>query len=98
MFLHKTIGIIEADKPAHFAGLAATIVGIISFLPVIYVVYKTKTTKNFPIKTLLLALISNLLWIYYGAAKNKVMDKQLILMGTLYFFIYSFILYTKVKH
>jgi len=31
------------------AGFLATIVGIISFLPVLYVVYKTKKTNNFPI-------------------------------------------------
>ena len=78
------------------AGLFATIVGIISFIPVVYIVYKTKNTKNFPYKTLFLALISNLLWIYYALVKDKEIDKQLLLMGILYFFIYIFIFVTKI--
>jgi len=84
------------ENPEKLTGLFATIIGIISFLPVIYIVYKTKNTKNFPYKTLILALISNLLWIYYALVKDKQIDKQLLLMGILYFLIYIFIFVTKI--
>ena len=46
MFINK----IEeyAETHSKITGFLATIIGIISFLPVIYVVYKTKKTLNFP--------------------------------------------------
>ena len=86
----------DIEHPAKIAGLLATIIGIISYLPVVYTVYKTKKTTNFPYKALFLAIISNSLWIYYGLSNPKGMDKQIILMGVLYFLIYVFILYTKL--
>ena len=96
MFINK----IEeyAETHSKIAGFLATIIGIISFVPVIYVVYKTKKTVNFPYRTLILALISNLLWIYYSVAKYPKIDFQVAFMGVLYFFIYLFILQTKVFH
>ena len=98
MFINKAISNIRNFVQPHIglAGLAATIIGIISFLPVIYIVYRTKKTDNFPFKALLLALISNTLWIYYAIAKGPVIDIEIALSGALYFFIYSFILYTKI--
>lgn len=94
MFINK----IEkyAENHIQIAGFMATLIGIISFLPVLYVVYKTKKTNNFPIHTLILALISNTLWIYYSLAKKPNIDMQIAFMGVLYFFIYFFILYTKI--
>lgn len=80
------------------AGFLATIVGIISFLPVLYVVYKTKKTNNFPYKALILALVSNFLWIFYAFNKGPVLDTQVAFMGILYFLIYSFILYIKISN
>ena len=93
MFINK----IEeyAETHSKITGFLATIIGIISFLPVIYVVYKTKKTLNFPYRTLILALLSNLLWIYYSVVKYPEIDFQIAFMGTLYFFIYLFILHTK---
>lgn len=94
MFINK----IEeyAETHSKIIGFLATIIGIISFLPVIYVVYKTKKTLNFPYRTLILALLSNLLWIYYSVVKYPEIDFQIAFMGTLYFFIYLFILQTKI--
>jgi uncharacterized protein with PQ loop repeat len=86
----------DIEHPAKIAGLLATIVGIISYLPVVYTVYKTKKTTDFPYKALILAIVSNTLWMYYGFANPKGMDKQIMLMGVLYFLIYVFILYTKL--
>lgn len=80
------------------AGFLATIVGIISFLPVLYVVYRTKKTNNFPYKALILALVSNSLWIFYAFKKGPKVDPQVAFMGILYFLIYSFILYIKMTN
>lgn len=78
------------------AGFLATIIGIISFFPVLYVVFKTKKTVNFPYYTLILALISNSLWIYYSLAEYPNIRAETAFMGILYFLIYTFILYIKI--
>jgi len=98
MFIHSEAAKIEhvLTNYKHFAGLLATIVGVFSFIPVLFTVYKTKKTSNFPLKALILALLSNILWLYYAMSKDKAIDIQLSIMAVLYFFIYSFILYTKV--
>jgi len=80
------------------AGFLATIVGIISFLLVFYVVYRKKKTKNFSYKELILALVSNSLWIFYAFKKGPKVDNQVAFMGILYFLIYSFILYIKMTN
>ncbi len=92
------IKIIEdyGEQYIKMTGYLATIIGIISFLPVIYIVFKTKKTINFPFNTLILALISNLLWIIYSISKYPNIDKQIAFMGLLYFSMYFFILYTKI--
>lgn len=71
MFINKIKEYVETHSK--IAGFLATIIGIISFLPVLYVVYKTKTI-NFPYRILILALLSNLLWIYYSVAKYPKID------------------------
>jgi len=98
MFINSVKEKLDTFEKEHIGlvGLLATMIGIISFLPVLYVVYKTKRTINFPYKTLILALISNILWIYYATAKSAEVDTQIAIMGSLYFFIYAFILFTKI--
>jgi len=76
-----------------WSGLLATLIGIISFLPIIYKIIVTKKTDNFTISSLTLALISNVLWIIYGTS-NKLFTP--FLSGILYFIIYAIILLYKV--
>ena len=76
-------------------GYIATIIGVLSFLPVISNIYKTKKTNNFPFKTLILVLISNSLLILSGFLKK---DFVFIFMGFIYIVIYSFILFTKLTY
>ena len=73
-------------------GILATIVGVISFIPIVYVVYKTRKTNNFPYPTLYLAILSNLLWIIYGLYEPAFAT---IFQGALYFLIYTYVLYIK---
>uniref|UniRef100_A0A6C0AZ28 MtN3 and saliva related transmembrane protein n=1 Tax=viral metagenome TaxID=1070528 RepID=A0A6C0AZ28_9ZZZZ len=76
-------------------GMLATMIGILSFMPVISVIYKSKRTNNFPYYTIFLAIISNILWFIYGIYKETYAN---ILSGTLYFIIYCFILYIKLLY
>lgn len=76
-------------------GFVAMSVSVLSFLPVIYTIYKTKKTNNFPYHGVFLALIAQTLWMTYGIYKNALAT---IISGVLYFSMYSFILYTKIKH
>ena len=75
-------------------GYMATIISVISFLPIVYTVYKTGKTNNFPYRALFLALMANLLWLTYGIYKN---GNANIISGGLYFIMYSYILYKKYK-
>ena len=74
-------------------GEIAMFSGIISFLPVLYTIYKTKKTNNFPYKSLILLLFSNILWIVYG---SFVSANATIVSGTFFTIIYLFILYIKL--
>ena len=73
-------------------GHTAIVIGIISFVPVIYTIYKTKKTNNFPYKSLLFLIISQILWMIYGYLTSAYAT---LISGLLFTFIYFFILYTK---
>lgn len=73
-------------------GDLAVILGVVSFMPVVYTVYKTKKTNNFPYKSLFFLVISQMLWVFYG---YLVSAKATFVGGTLFSLIYLFILYTK---
>lgn len=77
----------------HGLGYAATFLGIISFIPILYTILITKNTSNFTYKNLALALLSNILWFYYGYNTSAYAP---LISGVLFFFVYSFILYYKL--
>ena len=92
MFLHTDYFKIQQilGNFKHFAGLLATIIGVISFIPVLFTVHKTKKASNFPYRALILALTSNILWLYYALAKNPKTDLQLAGMAILFFILKYF--------
>ena len=73
-------------------GIFATILGVISFMPVLDTVWHTKKAHDFPFIGLVLAICSNALWIYYGHKKDA---KATFFMGFLYVAIYGFIIAIK---
>ena len=73
-------------------GDLAVILGVASFMPVVYTVYKTKKTNNFPYKSLFFLVISQMLWVFYG---YLVSATATFMGGSLFSLIYLFILYTK---
>lgn len=74
-------------------GDLAVILGIISFIPILIKMWKTKDTSNFTIINLLLAISSNILWIIYGIYTKSSVN---LISGSLYLFIYLFI--TSIKY
>lgn len=73
-------------------GLIASLIGIISFLPLLYTIYRTKNTKNFPYITLTLSIISNLLWVIYGYLEKAL---STTVIGLFYLITYTFIFIVK---
>lgn len=76
-------------------GIAATIIGISSAIPIVINIHKTGKAQDFTILNLGLALISNLLWIIYGFIGNSFSTK---LMGSLFFSMYGYILSVKLRN
>ena len=79
MFINK----IEkyAETHSKIAGFLATIIGIISFLPVLYIVYKTKKTINFPYRTFSNSLYRYFIFFYlsfYFTDKTFLLNKKII--------------------
>ena len=74
-------------------GYAATFIGIISFFPILYKITQTKNTDNFTYNNLLLALLSNILWMVYGAKKSAMAP---LVSGILYLMVYGFIMIYKM--
>ena len=76
-------------------GLLATIIGVIRFFPILYKVWKTGHTKNFPYLSLFLAILSNLLWIWYGTFEKTWAN---IIAGSIFLMFYTYILFIKIKN
>ena len=74
-------------------GLLATTVSIISFLPVIYRMSKTKDSSNFTYPNLGLAILANVLWISYGLHSQDA--KANVVSGFIFLTLYTYILYVK---
>lgn len=77
------------------AGIIATLVGIISIIPIAIKVWKTKKTEAFPHFALILAVISNSLWVAFGLYTGV---KASLLSGSLYLAFYLFIYSIKLRY
>lgn len=82
-------------KVTEIIGLIASIIGLVSYIPVVYDVSVTQKTNNFPFKTLYLSIISLILWIIYGIQKMAFAN---IFNGVLFLVMFLYILYVKVKN
>jgi len=75
-------------------GLFATILGVLSFLNIVYNIKLSGNTHNFSYKSLILSLSSNLLWLIYGLKKK---DKSITTMGIIYIILNLYIIYKKIN-
>lgn len=78
-----------------YIGLSASIIGLLSFRSMLYKMYKTKDTFDFPYEALILTLIGWTMMFMYGVLNKSVVTTVL---GLVYFCIFLFILITKIKH
>jgi len=78
-----------------YTGIAATLIGIISIIPIGISAWKTKKATSFPNRALILAIISNFLWLVFGLYTHVTAS---LLMGVLYLAFYLFILYIKIMY
>lgn len=79
----------------HTIGNLAIITGIVSFIPIMVTMWITKNHSNFTWSNLVLALTSNLLWLYYGVFTGTSAN---FWSGILYFLIYLYILVFKILY
>tara|TARA_R110002072_G_scaffold41263_1_gene116146 strand:+ start:363 stop:626 length:264 start_codon:yes stop_codon:yes gene_type:complete len=75
-------------------GYIGAILSILSFLPVIINIYKTKKTNNFPYTTLILAILGNFLILVNGYFSN---NNLIIFMNTSFLTFYLFIMFIKIS-
>lgn len=75
-------------------GFLASIIGIISFLPIVYNIVQTQNTDNFVWSALILALIASFLRILEG---NQIGSTLLILSGTTFMILNLIIVFVKIK-
>ena len=89
----KNVSEFKIDKDIF--GKLAIVTGIISFIPIMYQIWKTKDTRNFTHKNLLLAIFSNIMWIIYGIKSDASATKW---SGLLYMSIYCYIMFFKISY
>ena len=81
-------------KKSNF-GYIATVLSIISFLPIVYNIYKTKKTNNFNYISIFISFFISGLWIYFGIHEKSTVT---MLRSMLFICIYAFILYMKIMY
>jgi uncharacterized protein with PQ loop repeat len=75
-------------------GLIATLLGVLSFLNIVYNIELSGNTHNFSYKALILSLLSNILWLIYGFEKK---DKSITIMGIINMSLNLYIVYKKIN-
>lgn len=80
---------------AELIGYAAAILGIFSFLPQAYDIWKTKNTKSISLLTFSLIVVIALLWVAYGLLLSAA---PILLVNVVIFFVASYIVTMKLKY
>lgn len=74
-------------------GFFGSIVGLVSFIPIMYHVIATKNTSNFVWSGLLMAILSSFLWMMEGITMNSL---TLVINTFLYIIMYFIIVVVKI--
>ena len=80
---------------AELIGYIAAILGIFSFLPQAYDIWKTKNTKSISLLTFSLIVVIALLWIIYGLL---LFAAPILLVNIVVFFVALYIVTMKIKY
>ena len=76
-------------------GYVAMCLSIMSFFPIVFTVYKTKKTNNFPYQSIFLALSAHTCWLIYGLYSNTSATEY---SGFIFVLMYLFMLYIKMNY
>jgi MtN3 and saliva related transmembrane protein len=76
-------------------GITASVIGLLRFIPMVFEIYKTKKTNNFPYLMLGFAIISTILWLIYGFINYSI---SLLIFASIALSVYLFILFMKLKY
>ena len=73
-------------------GMAATIAGMLRFIPIVIEINRSKKTNNFTVWTLILAITSSIMWILYSFFQESV---SLAISASIALTVYMYIVYMK---
>jgi MtN3 and saliva related transmembrane protein len=80
--------------PVSIVGLSAELLLIISQLPQIYKSFKTKSTEDLSLATILCMVTGIILWIIYGLLKP---DSVIVIANGVSLIAFGTVLYAKIK-
>jgi len=80
---------------AEIVGYLAAMLGIFSFIPQAYNIWKTKNTKSISLLTFLLIAAISFLWIIYGSLLHSA---PILLVNIVVFFVALYIVIMKLKY
>ena len=72
--------------------MAATIAGMLRFIPIVIEINRSKKTNNFTVWTLILAITSSIMWILYSFFQGSV---SLAISASIALTVYMYIVYMK---
>ena len=92
--LPRLLGITANTNPqiVVMLGMAATIAGMLRFIPIVIEINRSKKTNNFTIWTLILAITSSIMWILYSFFQESV---SLAISASIALTVYMYIVYMK---
>lgn len=80
---------------ASIIGYFAAIIGIFTFIPQAYDIWKTKSTKGISLLTFVLIVFMSILWIIYGVLLQAF---PILLVNIVVLFLASYIVFMKFKY
>ena len=92
--LPRLLGITANTNPqiVVLLGMAATIAGMLRFIPIVIEINRSKKTNNFTVWTLILAITSSIMWILYSFFQESV---SLAISASIALTVYMYIVYMK---
>ena len=95
--LPRLLGVTANNNPeiVVLLGMAATIAGMLRFVPIVIEINRSKKTNNFTIWTLILAITSAVMWILYSFFQESI---SLAISASIALSVYMYIVYMKVRH
>lgn len=85
----------EVRQLADIFGYIAAAIGIVTFIPQAYQVYKTKNTKTISLLTFVLFDIGAIFWLTYGALLHAI---PVLLVNLMILTLGTYIIIMKLKH